>query len=151
MLKSRRNKKALCKNQATYQELKQHWRQNGVQQGVSNTVADDVFYQKPAWTIVFNFLTKPSQSFVHISNASLVWTCVACSQPHDTAVHSPNEITLNKFFITSGAAKKRRHFSGNSSVFCSFVDISAHCQYAEPSLPMTASLCAVGPWVVWSK
>lgn len=72
------------------------------------------------------------------------------SQPYDTAVHSPNEITLNKFFITSVVPKKRRHFL-ETALFFLFVDISAYCQYAETSLPVTAILCAVGPWVIRSK
>lgn len=47
------------------------------------------------------------------------------SQPYDTAVHSPNEITLNKFFITSVVPKKKKTFSENSSVFALLL-ISQH-------------------------
>lgn len=53
------------------------------------------------------------------------WTYMVKSQPYDTAVHSPNEITLNKFFITSVVPKKRRHFL-KTALFFALLLISQH-------------------------
>lgn len=57
------------------------------------------------------------------------WTYMVKSQPYDTAVHSPNEITLNKIFITSVVPKKGRHFLKTALFlpFCWYLSILSIC------------------------